>query len=106
MRAFVFVLILFLLGTGVYASSDFEIHFLQPQPQIYQLEFDLFNIDIREVSHEASIYTDITFNSGIFTEQRGYAQIPFTSVSVQLPALKDVDISVTTTDFEGHVSIR
>ncbi|HPT52574.1 MAG TPA: C25 family cysteine peptidase [Bacteroidales bacterium] len=80
-------------------SKDYQINFSQNNPNIYQLQFDINRWELSQVSKENIDYQMIKFESSTVTQDKGWAELPFISASVQLPANKDVDLHITATEF-------
>ena len=67
---------------------------------MYELSFNLDNYSLSEEDFGGTIFSVINFDAGVFTEQKGFARLPFVHASVQLPADKNVDIFFTVESYE------
>lgn len=77
-------------GTEPYQTS-----FSQPQPGVYQVTFEILNAATDMVTINGVNYSVIKFGSTTVTDKKGWAELPFVSAAIQLPANKNVDMQVT-----------
>ena len=103
MKKFFFLsVILALFSMFAYAQKGYEVKFSQPQSNEYQLSFQLTDWNLTKVEFGGVTYQQIVFNSSTVTQEKGWAELPFISASVQLPAQKNVDLSVTYTRYTDY----
>lgn len=76
-------------------TQPYQVSFAQPQPGVYQLTFDLDHASIQEVEHNGVVYSQLHWAVSTVTDQKGWAELPFVSAAVQLPANKNVDMEIT-----------
>ena len=79
------------LGEQPYAVS-----YAQIQPGVHQITFEVLNVDVEDVTLNGVAYSRIYLGNARVTEQKGWAELPFISASIQLPNDRDVDLEVST----------
>ena len=102
MKRIVFSIILIVSVLCTFAQSfthpsgtqPYTVSYSQPQPGVHQLTFEILDYSIGEVTHDGVTYSKINFASSTTTELKGWAELPFVSAAIQLPANKNVDIEV------------
>ena len=98
--AFSIILIVSVLFTFAQSHSQqagnqpYTVSYAQPQPGVHQLTFEIHDYSIGEVTHDGVTYSKINFASSTTTEQKGWAELPYVSAAIQLPANKDVDMEI------------
>ena len=85
---------------GLHAGNGYELNYSEPQPGVMQLTFDLSQFDLIQVNLNSVGYTKIDFEGQLHLEKKGWAELPYLSAAVQLPADKNVDIVFLGGDFE------
>ena len=75
-------------------TQPYTVLYSQPQPGVHQLTFEILDYSIGEVTHDGVTYSKINFASSTTTELKGWAELPFVSAAIQLPANKNVDMEV------------
>lgn len=80
-------------------SQAYQSTFSQSEPQVYRLQFDVNRWNLSEVTKGGVSYQVIDFQSSAVTQEAGWAELPFISASVQLPADKDVDLQVIASEY-------
>jgi gingipain R len=90
---------LLLCTVVVYGQKDCSVSFEQPREDVYQLNFNITNWDVQTVSFGGVQYQQIVFSGSAVTLEKGWAEVPFVTASVQLPAQKDVDVDVIYTEY-------
>jgi gingipain R len=90
---------LLLCTAVVYGQKDYSVSFSQPKEDVYQLNFDITHWDVQSVSHDGVQYQQIMFSRSTVTMEKGWAELPFVTASVQLPAQKNVDLNVIYTEY-------
>ncbi|MDR2972514.1 MAG: C25 family cysteine peptidase, partial [Bacteroidales bacterium] len=98
----IIVIALLLSAAVVYGQKDYSVSFSQPREDIYQLNFDITHWDVQTVSFDGVQYQQLIFSSSTTTQEKGWAELPFVSASVQLPAQKNVDMDVIYTDYTDY----
>ena len=95
------LILLTLLSTFLYAGSkDYVISFNQPQNDVLKLNMDLVLYQLGQTTIDGTVYSIIKFNSSVFTQQKGYARLPFVSAAVQLPSQKDMAFEIVNSEFQ------
>jgi gingipain R len=103
MKRIVFSIILIVSVLCTFAQSfthpsgtqPYTVSYSQPQPGVHQLTFEIHDYSIGEVTHDGVTYSKINFASSTTTELKGWAELPFVSAAIQLPANKDVELEIT-----------
>jgi gingipain R len=102
MKRIVFSIILIVSVLFAFAQSHsqqagnqpYTVSYAQPQPGVHQLTFEVLDYSIGEVTHDGVTYSKINFASTTTTQLKGWAELPYVSAAIQLPANKNVDIEV------------
>ena len=94
--------ILALFCTFSFAQKEFEAKFSQPSDTEYQVAFSLKDWSIQHVQFDGKDFQQIVFNNSTVTKEKGWAELPFITASIQLPAQKDVDLSVILTEYTDY----
>ncbi len=102
MKKFIVTLIFTFSIFSIYAADGFDVTFDQPANGIYELNFDLGEYDISEVTHDGITYSNIEFGSSIYTKLKGFAQLPYISATVQLAAEKNVTLEIIEGEYEEY----
>ena len=87
---------------SLFASKGYEVNFSQPESGTYVLNFNLENYQISEIKFDGVTYSKLQFGSSVFTNRKGFAELPFIHAAVHLPAKKNVDIIITGLDYEEY----
>ncbi|MCL2245762.1 MAG: C25 family cysteine peptidase [Lentimicrobiaceae bacterium] len=103
MKKSIFFFIIFaLFCTFSYAQKGFEAKFSQPSNTEYQVTFSVTDWSLQNAQFDGVNYAQIVFNSSTVTQEKGWAELPFISASIQLPAQKNVDIRVIHTEYTDY----
>ena len=81
------------------ASNGFEVQFNQPQNNVFELTFNLGDYSLSTETHDGISYSKIEFDHSIFTNLKGFAELPYLSATVKLSADKNVDLQVIGGDY-------
>jgi len=101
-KTFFFFVAIFVFAASSFAQKGFEVNFSQPISSEYQLTFQLTDWNLANVVYDGVTYQQIQFSSSAVTIEKGWAELPFISASIQLPARKNVDLEVTYTEFTDY----
>jgi hypothetical protein len=93
-----FLGLLLLCSINLFAK-DFTATFNELSSNEYQVTFNITNWDITNVNLDNTNFSKLIFNSSTTTDKKGWAELPFISTSVQLPANKDVNFEVTHSEY-------
>lgn len=74
------------------SDKAYEAFYDEPVPGEYQISFIINNVDVVEVARNGETYSQISFATSTVTEKKGWAELPYVSASIQLPADKDVSM--------------
>ena len=102
MKRIVFSIILIVSVLFTFAQSHsqqagnqpYTVSYAQPQPGVHQLTFEILDYSVGEVTHDGVTYSKINFASTTTTQLKGWAELPYVSAAIQLPADKDVDMEI------------
>ncbi|MCF8369567.1 MAG: T9SS type A sorting domain-containing protein [Bacteroidales bacterium] len=100
MKHYLLIIVLALSFSGLFASNGYDVNYSQPQPGVYELNFDLGNYDLNTITHEGVTFSKIAFEGSVFTQLSGYAELPFINASVQLTGNKNVSLKVVAESYE------
>lgn len=70
-----------------------HVSYAQDASGSHVLTFDIGDYSISEETHDGVTYSKLNFASSTVIEQTGWAELPYVSASIQLPANKDVVIT-------------
>ena len=101
MKRILLSLVLVAVGILSYAKG-YEAKFSQTNSSEYQISFELKNWNLATVELSGTTFQQIIFDASTVTEDKGWAELPFISGSIQLPAKKNVDLNVTYTDYTDY----
>ncbi len=90
------------MTTGLFAGNGYDAIFEKPADGIYQIDFTLGNYDLTEVTYDGTTYSEIVFDGTVFTNLKGFAELPYISASLMLPADKNVTLKVIPGDFQDY----
>jgi gingipain R len=85
-----------------FAAKGYEVKFSQANANEYQLSFTLTEWNMQHVQFDGVDFQQIIFSSSAVTKKTGWAELPFISASVQLPAQKNVDLSVIYSNYTDY----
>ena len=95
-RLFTFTIFVFVVAL-LNAANGYDVSFNQPSSDVYQLDFSLGDYNITEVNIAGENYSQIQFDGSVFTQLKGFAELPFISASLILD-----NINVTLKVIEGE----
>ena len=84
MRNFILVIAVLFSFSFVMASEGYDVKFNQTKEDVYELNFSLGNYDLTEINIDGTTYSKILFDGSVYTQLKGFAQLPMISASVQL----------------------
>ena len=101
MRKFCLVMLLIVLAALLFpvTRNDARTRFESMSLSEMKLHFDVGEFALNEVNEGGVVYTVIEYD-GARTEKKGYAEIPFRSVAVQLSPDSSYDLTVISADYE------
>ena len=77
-----------------YSQKDYTISYHQPQAGIYDVTFEINHWEMDEVTYAQTTYQKLHFSSSAYTQEKGWAELPSISASLQLPADKNVTLNI------------
>ncbi|MDR2970971.1 MAG: C25 family cysteine peptidase [Bacteroidales bacterium] len=102
MKKIILSVIFALICTLSFAQKGFEAKFSQPSSTEYQVSFSVTNWNIETVQFDGVNFQQIVFSSSTVTQEKGWAELPFISAAIQLPAKKNVDVEVVYSDYTDY----
>ncbi len=75
------------------AEKPYTTSFAQPNPGEYQISFAINNVEVVDVVKNGTTYSKINFASSTVSQKKGWAELPYVSASIQLPADKNVSVA-------------
>ena len=102
MRKILLANLLLLLSITTFAKG-FETNYSSPQSGVHNVTFDIGEWNIEEVVYDGVSYTKIVFDNSTSTDKKGWAELPFVSAAVQLPAQKNVNLTVISSEYKDYV---
>lgn len=94
MKKILFVVIFCISTLLSFGQKDYTTSFSQPNPGVYEITFHINHWDLGEVTHDNTIYEKLSFTTSTQTQDKGWAELPFVSASLQLSNDKNVTLSV------------
>jgi PKD repeat protein len=103
MRKFTFFIVFTLVFTGVFGAQGYHVTYQQPETGLYEMNFTLGDFTLTEVTIDGVTYSKIIFKGTVYTQLKGFAEIPFINASVSLPADKNVDLKAIEGEYEDFI---
>ncbi len=103
MKKFTFLILFALSFRGIFAAQGYDVTFQQPETGLYEMNFTLGDFDLSEVTIDGVTYSKINFDGSVYTQLKGFAQLPFINASVSLPANKNVDLKAIEGEYEDII---
>ena len=97
-KLYLFV-VLFLSSFLLYSQKSYDASFNQKSSDVYEITFTVQDFDLNEVNIDGNIFTKIDMGVSVSSQKQGWAELPFISASIALPAQKDVDLNITYTNY-------
>lgn len=98
--------ILFVFSLAVFMNTvtaeGFQVNYNEPQPGLHQLTFMLSDYSFVPVVISNNSFTSIQFDASVFTQKKGYAQLPYMGASVMISPDKDVDLKILEGEYEEY----
>ena len=96
-------LLLLLSCCMMLSAKGYKATYTQPDNNSYQIAFSINDWKIQEVVLNGVKFNQIIFDNSTVTEKKGWAELPFVSASIQLPAQKNVDLSIVKSEYKDYV---
>lgn len=93
-------LLLIFSTLSLFAGNGFTTEFSKTSEKEYTLTFHLGDYSLQNVTLSGQDFTKIKFAGSVTTMQKGWAELPFISTSVQLPDEQDMDFEIIGSDYE------
>ncbi|MCK9256316.1 MAG: C25 family cysteine peptidase, partial [Bacteroidales bacterium] len=97
-KLYLFV-VLFLSSFLLYSQKSYDASFNQKSSDVSEITFTVQDFDLNEVNIDGNIFTKIDMGVSVSSQKQGWAELPFISASIALPAQKDVDLNITYTNY-------
>jgi PKD repeat protein len=94
MRHLLFTLLFSLFLSGLLLGKGYEVTFHQPETGIYELLFTLGDYAVEETVKNGVAFSQIDFEGSVFTQLKGFAELPFINASVKLSPDKNVNLKI------------
>jgi len=88
-----------LISGIVFAGDGFSVKYSQTTESNRQLSFTLGEYNIENTTIDGKTYSTIVFDGQITTKQKGWAELPFISSSIQISNLNNIDVNVENTNY-------
>jgi len=99
MKRLIFTLILSLGVATMFAGSGYVVSYNQPQNGVYELNFDVDNFSVADLQVEGVTYSNINFEGSIYTQLKGFAELPYLNASLILASDKNVSLEIIEGDY-------
>jgi len=97
-----FIFAILFISLNTFAQKGYQAQFSQPNSNEYQISFSVTDWNLATVVFDGVNYQQINFSSSAITKEKGWAELPFISASIQLSAQKNVDLSIIYTEFTDY----
>ncbi len=98
-----FIFSIFVLVVSVLeAAEGYDVTFNQPANDVYELNFTLGDYSITEVSYADADYSKIQFDGSVYTQLKGFAELPYISASVRIRTDKNVTLKIIEGEYEEY----
>ena len=88
------MIVVLLLSVYSFAGKGYDVHFSQPQGNVYELKFTLDNYQLNDVKLQGNDYSRIFFENNVVTGKKGFAELPFLNAAVMLDPKKNVNLVI------------
>ncbi len=96
----VLLLAVAILFTGIsMANNGFTVNYSQNSDSERQLSFTVGEYSIQNVTIDGQTYSKIIFDGQIISQQKGWAELPFISSSIQISNDKNVSVEVANSQY-------
>lgn len=102
MKSVVFIYVCLSCALLFAASRDYNISFKQLNTQSSELTYTLFNYNLDKINLNNQVFSKINFKYGIYTDKKGYAQLPIISRAIQLPSQKNIDLLIKKIRYQDY----
>lgn len=99
MKNLIISLIILLAAMSTNAKDGFDVRFSQPDAGTFILEFSLGDYVISQENIDNTTFSNIGFEGSLRTKEKGFASLPFLSAAIQLPAGKNMKLTVSEEEF-------
>ncbi|MDR2835358.1 MAG: C25 family cysteine peptidase [Bacteroidales bacterium] len=96
------IAVIFILVAIFTNAQGFDVKFSQPNYNEYGLSFKINDWSLKNIELNGINYEKIIFSSSTFTEKKGWAELPYLSAAIQLPANKNVEINVINSNYTDY----
>jgi gingipain R len=81
-------------------QAGYDLNYNQTRSDAFQLEIALNKYNVQTVNKDGTMYSDIDFPGQVVTKKAGWAEVPYFGIPVQIPALKNVNVEITSIQYE------
>jgi len=102
MRHLLITLFISIFLAGLVSGKGYDVTFQQPEPGTYELLFTLGDYSVGETVKNGITFSQIGFEGSVFTQLKGFAELPFIHASVQLSPDKNVLLKIIEGEFSEY----
>ena len=102
MKKLILSLIFIAIISILHAKEGYEVTFNKLSATTSEVRFTLDDFDLRTVTLGGNEFTKILFDGRVVTKDKGFAELPFINVNVQLGADNNIVLEVTGATYEDH----
>ena len=84
------------------AKQGYEVSFNKLSTTSSEVQFTLGNFDLRPITLNGNDFTKIIFDGRVYTKDKGFAELPFINVNVQLGTDNNIKLEVTGETYEDY----
>ncbi|MCQ2286286.1 MAG: C25 family cysteine peptidase [Bacteroidales bacterium] len=99
MKKSIFTLVILLVGSIALAGNGFKATIQQEKKEGCTIDFSLTDWSLRNVTLSGQKFQQIVFDGSAMTQKKGWAELPFISAAIQLPADKNVSLKVVASEY-------
>ena len=100
MRKLLLSLLIFFSATALFAEKGYNTTYSESSSKRATVTFSINDYGVETTTLEGNLFSKITFDGSVATKERGFAELPFLSSTIQLPADKNVDINVIASEYQ------
>ncbi|MBR5651211.1 MAG: hypothetical protein IKW93_03220 [Bacteroidales bacterium] len=98
----IFTTIAVIVSCTTLFAQGVSVSYNQPATDTHQITFTLDKWSLDESTFDGVTYNSIEFSGSLVTEKKGWAELPFVSAAIQLPAQKNVDLKISSSSYKDY----
>ena len=98
----IFTTIAVIVSCTTLFAQGVSVSYNQPATDTHEITFTLDKWSLEESTFDGVTYNSIEFSGSLVTEKKGWAELPFVSAAIQLPAQKNVDLKILSSSYKDY----